>query len=116
MEVADTNGYPSRSAGWPAEPYLIQLGGDIDLANAQPLSDALCSALSRRQRPLVVDLAEVTFIDSSAISMMLAVHEHARALDLSVAWSNPQRQARQALHITGVDRVLDLDDRTTHEV
>jgi anti-anti-sigma factor len=87
-------------------PPEIQLGGEIDLANAVPIGDALCRALSRRQLPLAVDLAEVTSIDASAIAMMLHVHHHAEALGVGVSWTNPRRQARVVLRITAVDHVL----------
>jgi anti-anti-sigma factor len=94
--------------GWTESvvPVDIQLGGEIDITNARALGEALCKSLSRRQLPITVDLAEVTFIDSSAIAMMLHVHKHAEALDASVSWSNPRPQAWQVLHITGVDQVL----------
>jgi anti-sigma B factor antagonist len=95
-------------------PHEIQLGGDVDLANAGPIGDALCKALSRRQLPLVVDLAEVTFIDSSAIAMMLHVHRHAEALGVTVTWTNPCRQACQVMRITGVDQVLGVQSGEPH--
>jgi anti-sigma B factor antagonist len=87
-------------------PHEIQLGGEIDLANAKAIGDALCKALSRGQRPLVVDLADVTFVDSSAIAMMLHVHRHADALGVTVTWSNLRPEARRVIRITGVDEVL----------
>jgi anti-sigma B factor antagonist len=87
-------------------PHEIALSGDIDLSNAGPIGDALCKALSRRQRPLIVDLADVTFIDSSAIGMMCLAHRHAEALGVTVTWTNPRPQACQVIRITGVDQVL----------
>jgi anti-anti-sigma factor len=89
-----------------AVPPEIQLSGDIDLSNAAPIGEALCKALSRRQLPLVVHLGEVTFIDSSAIAMMLLVHRHADALGVTVTWSNPRPQACRVMRITGVDQFL----------
>ena len=64
--------------------------------------------------PLVVDLADVTFIDSSAIAMMVNVHRHADALGVTVAWTNPRRQARQVMRITGVDKVLFVQTSGSH--
>ena len=51
-------------------PLLIELGGDIDLANAAALGDALCEALDRTRSEMVVDLSAVPFIDSRGIAMM----------------------------------------------
>jgi anti-sigma B factor antagonist len=93
-----------------ADAWLVELGGDIDLANATEIRDALCSTLVRRQIPLVVDLSEVTFIDSSAIAMMIAVHRYAGLLSLTVTWRNLRPQGRRVLEITAVDQHLTIVD------
>ena len=54
---------------------LVELGGEIDLANAGALGDAL--RRSTGPLPTVVDLTAVSFIDSSGIAMMLRVHQYA---------------------------------------
>lgn len=87
-------------------PLLIELGGDIDLANAQALGDALCEAIDRTQSEMVVDLSAVPFIDSRGIAMMARVHEHANAQHCSVTWRGLQPWPARALAITGLDAVL----------
>lgn len=48
----------------------VRLSGEIDVANATALTDAL-EAVSEPGRRLVLDMAEVTFIDSSGINVLL---------------------------------------------
>jgi anti-anti-sigma factor len=93
-----------------APPLEILLGGEIDLANAAALGDDLCDAIDRAAgNPIVIDLGEVTFIDSTAITMMIRVHTYAKTSRQSVTWRDLQRAPRRTLEIAGVDRALHLE-------
>jgi anti-sigma B factor antagonist len=99
----------SETAQSSRRPLLIELGGDIDLANAAALGDALCDALERTRSEMVVDLSAVPFIDSRGIAMMARVHEHATRLQCSVTWRGLQPWPAQVVHITGLDAVLFIE-------
>ena len=88
---------------------LVELGGEIDLANAHSLGDALCAALDRTTGPLVVDLSAVSFIDSSGIAMMLRVHEHATALERTVSWRGVAPAPARAFEICGLFDILNIE-------
>jgi anti-sigma B factor antagonist len=86
----------------------IQLGGEIDLGNAGDLGNDLCDAVDRSDSsPVVIDISNVTFIDSSGIAMMLRVHRHANGR--SVTWRGAQPNVLRVLEITRVDTVISLD-------
>jgi anti-anti-sigma factor len=53
--------------------------GDIDLASAQLVRAALSAAFAERVELLVLDLARTTFIDSTAIHMILDCQTRAQA-------------------------------------
>jgi stage II sporulation protein AA (anti-sigma F factor antagonist) len=58
----------------------IALAGEVDIAVQETVRDAVSDALSERPAPeLVIDLREVTFMDSSGISV--AVIETLRAAE-----------------------------------
>ena len=88
---------------------LVELGGEIDLANAGALGDALCGALDRTTGARVVDLTAVSFIDSSGIAMMLRVHQYAANLGRTVSWRGVAPGPARALEICGVFDVLNID-------
>src|SRR3954466_702496 len=90
--------------------YPIQLRGEIDLANAPPIGEALCTALDRAVTPVLVDLAEVSFIDSSGIAMMLRVHKHAVASHRMVWWQGVQPGPSTVFEICALDQVLNFVD------
>ena len=60
-------------------PMRIELAGDIDMANAKSLGDSLCNAIDLTTGGLVVDMTAVAFLDSSAMAMMVRVHQAAVA-------------------------------------
>lgn len=101
------------SAG--AVPYIptsvVELAGEIDLANCEPLGDALCSALDRTVSPMVVDLSAVSFIDSSGMAMMVRVQRQALARHRMLWWRGVQPTPRRALEICGLDGVLNFEDQ-----
>jgi anti-anti-sigma factor len=99
----------SETAQSSRRPLLIELGGDIDLANAAALGDALCEALDRTRSEMVVDLSAVPFIDSRGIAMMARVHEHATRRECSVTWRGLQEWPARVVAITGLDAVLFIE-------
>ena len=94
-------------------PMLIELGGDIDLANAQALGDSLCAAIDRTRSEIVVDLTEVPFLDSSTMAMMVRVHRATAGCESRVTWRGVQPFPARALAIAGLDRTLLFDACST---
>ena len=87
-------------------PSLVELGGDIDLANAQAIADALCEAIDRTSTGLLVDLSAVPFMDSSAMAMLIRVHAHALERGCAVTWRGLQPGPTRVIKITGLDNLL----------
>jgi anti-sigma B factor antagonist len=58
--------------------HVIVVGGELDLNAAPELKAAIGTAIDHGATTLVVDLAGVTFIDSTAIGVLLAARERIR--------------------------------------
>ena len=56
---------------------VVVLAGDIDLAVVPEVRLSIGEALARGADPLVFDLADVTFMDSSGLSVLLSASQHA---------------------------------------
>jgi anti-anti-sigma factor len=51
----------------------LAVGGEVDMATVSPLAATMASILDRPDTPqLVVDFADVTFLDSTGIATLLA--------------------------------------------
>jgi anti-sigma B factor antagonist len=53
------------------ETHMIQLRGELDLANAKTLEAALEQALADGDGHVIVDMTELTFIDSTGIALLV---------------------------------------------
>jgi anti-sigma B factor antagonist len=57
-----------------ADTHVVELQGELDLSTAPHIQAALDAALATGGRFVVVDLGEVSYVDSSTLSVMLAAH------------------------------------------
>jgi anti-sigma B factor antagonist len=88
-----------------AEVWAVE--GEIDIATKARLQTVL-DAVPRSDAPLVLDLAGVTFMDSTGISAMLAIDRAARESGRRLAIVCPEGPVRLILAVTGVEDELPL--------
>ena len=80
---------------------VVYLSGELDMAIADSFCQGLLSSLNG-QRP-VLDLSELTFLDSSGIRAILQL---ARTSGQSVVLRNLRPNVRRVLESTGVNETL----------
>ena len=89
----------------------IAAEGEIDVSCASELRAAIDGALAGEAESIVVDLAQVPYIDSTGIGVLVgAVHRGADA-GVSVRVANPQRNVRRVLEMLGVIGELGIDEQ-----
>jgi anti-anti-sigma factor len=107
------------TAGWPY--LLVQVvprpgraisvtgHGEIDMTTIETLSDTLATVL-RQERPLHIDvnLADVTFMDSSGVNALMACRAVAEPAGCRITISHPRPTVRQVLTVTGVSHLFGL--------
>jgi anti-anti-sigma factor len=85
----------------------LAVGGEVDIATVGPLAEAMTAILHDPQlRRLMVDLGEVTFLDSSGISALVSAYRLAVAGEVGFVVVNCRTNVLRTLEITGVDRIL----------
>jgi anti-anti-sigma factor len=87
---------------------VVRLGGELDLYNADEVRAALGSAAAGNPEYVVVDLAEVEFMDSTALGVFVEAHNSLPNGGLRLA--APQLETRRALLVSGLDRSLNVYD------
>jgi anti-anti-sigma factor len=85
----------------PAGQVRVRLTGEIDMSSVGTLAHAL-AALQRTAPSLVVDLADVTFLDSTGIAVLVIAHRRAVCAGKTLTVVNAQGGVRRVLDITGV--------------
>ncbi|MEV6757531.1 STAS domain-containing protein [Streptomyces sp. NPDC051214] len=91
------------------EPVLIRVCGDLDMDSVPSLTTVLEPVVTKR---VELDLANVTFIDSSGVNALLSHHERSRAAGGRLVVLHPSKAVRQILQLLGVDRLLAEQPRT----
>jgi anti-sigma B factor antagonist len=82
---------------------IVRLAGELDLYNAHVVRDALLEAADERPERIVVDLADVTFLDSTALGVLIEARtklSNRRGFMLAA----PAIEPRRALEVSGLDR------------
>ena len=75
MPISDHNavrgsGVASFAFEQHGEIVVVELYGDVDLGNAAQIGADICHAVSNKALGVVVDLARITYFDSSGIRML----------------------------------------------
>lgn len=89
--------------------YVVKLGGELDLYNAEQVRTTLLEVVGKAPERLVLDLAEVEFIDSTALGALIEARAslpNRRGLLLA----SPNIETRRALQVSGLDRHLPVHD------
>jgi anti-anti-sigma factor len=82
---------------------VLSLAGELDLYNAEEVRAALLDACAGEPKVLVVDLAEVRFIDSTALGVL--IEARSRMADRNgFRLAAPGLETRRALEFSGLDR------------
>ncbi|WP_067970734.1 STAS domain-containing protein [Nocardiopsis trehalosi] len=89
----------------PAGP-VVRVVGDLDYDSADLLRTAVRGLAVAPGALLVLDLAELTFCDSSGITAFIAAREHARSAGGDAALAAVPHNTARILRIVGVDRIL----------
>lgn len=90
--------------------HLIRLVGELDLANADTLESELSEALTNGQDRVVVDMRELTFIDSTGLALLVGALARDEGVGrLRFVPSRAQAVIR-VLELTGLDKRLPLVD------
>jgi anti-anti-sigma factor len=93
-----------------ADTAFIELAGELDLACENGFHVEVASRIaSWRPSTVVVDLRDVTFIDSHGLRMLVELDAAAREDDFDLTLVHAEGQVEKVLRITGLDRLLPLE-------
>jgi len=87
---------------------VLELRGELDLANAAQLDRAIAQAESADRSELLLDLSGVEFIDSTGLRSILAAHEKLGGRGGRLLVTGGQPQVARLLELTGADDYLNI--------
>ncbi|WP_040808207.1 MULTISPECIES: STAS domain-containing protein [Nocardia] len=89
-----------------AEATVLTVAGDVDLATAPALENAVDAALAGTPAALVIDLTAVSFLASAGMAVLVGAHKRAGDTRIAVVADGPAT-SRQ-LKVTSLDQVFAL--------
>jgi anti-sigma B factor antagonist len=89
---------------------IVALHGDVDVAKGLGLRDLLGELLGGPPGPIVVDLSDVRFLDSSGVGLLVTSHRRAKEDGRGFAIAGAGDAVRRTLQLTRTDRILSLHD------
>lgn len=84
----------------------LAVGGELDLATAAQFRTSIGALLGTGCRHVVVDLSEVTFLDSSGLGALVWAAHRMRSAGGEFSVANPNPKILPTLRITGLGHVL----------
>jgi len=90
--------------------FTIGVAGEVDLATAPELKQALAEVTSKGAHGILVDLSSATFIDSTTLGVLMGAVKRLRPEggELAIACHDPN--IRKIFEITLLDRVFNIFD------
>ncbi len=89
-----------------AESNVIPLEGEIDLHVSPRISVTLNAALKEQPRNLVVDLAKVSYIDSSGLAVLIEAMQNVEKYGGKFALAGLQENVKPIFEIARLDQVF----------
>jgi anti-sigma B factor antagonist len=87
---------------------LIAIRGDLDIAASIELRNMLFTPTALSGARLVVDLTDVTFMDTSGIGALVAARRWAVSHQVDFALTCPEGPALRTIRTVGLDKVFNV--------
>jgi anti-sigma B factor antagonist len=101
----------ARSIGDDA--YLIALAGEFDLHAGPEFERRVLEAIGRGASDLLIDLSEVSFIDSTTIGILMRTRKRLAPIGGRVLVVTSDRNILRLFEITALDRMFEIYSRRT---
>jgi len=87
---------------------IVQLAGELDIEGAPLSRRTLGRACAQGQHTIFLDLAGLTFMDSSGVHMIIEAHRHLAAEDRELVIVRAPRHVRRLLELCGLSGILHM--------
>ena len=87
---------------------MVHVGGEIDVYTAPALRERLDEEIERGEHDLVVDLSEVTFMDSTGLGVLVGRLKLIRVHEGAMRLVCDHERVLKVFTITGLDKVFEI--------
>ena len=105
--MQDASGFNVAQLGTDA--YVVAARGEVDVAAAEGLQQALATARDRGAQRLIVDLAAVTFLDSAGLGVLVRCARQLRMNGGELVAVTDDPRILRVFEITGLDGFVRIE-------
>jgi len=87
---------------------VVRAAGELDVNTAPELREQLARLIAADTSLIVVDLADVSFVDSTALSVLVSALKRLRQADGDLELASPNPSVRRVFEITGLTRLFTI--------
>jgi anti-sigma B factor antagonist len=91
-----------------AERHVLAVRGEIDLFTAPELKQVLAESIEAGRHRIIVDLTETTFLDSTALGVLIGAVKRLRGRHGALAIVNVDENIAKTFEITGLDQIFTI--------
>ena len=90
------------------ERHVVAVRGEIDLFTAPELKQVLAESIEGGRIRIIVDLTDTTFLDSTALGVLIGAVKRLRSRDGALAIVNSDENIAKTFEITGHDQIFTI--------
>lgn len=87
---------------------VIHVAGEVDLASAPVLDEQIAALMANEPAQLVIDLSDVTFMDSTGLGVLVKALKRSRETGTQLDVIVTNERVLKVFAITGLDTVLPI--------
>ena len=106
----DRTDSPVKNVRWLETSAVVDVVGDIDLACSTQFQQAVLDVVSQKPAKLVINLAGVSYVDSSGVASLVKILSRARKMGMPFKLAHMNGRVRSVFEITRLDTVFDICD------
>jgi len=88
--------------------HVVAVRGEIDLFTAPELKQKLTDAIESGKNRIVVDLSDTTFLDSTALGVLIGAVKRLRSREGALVIVNVDQNIAKTFEITGLDQIFTI--------
>jgi anti-sigma B factor antagonist len=110
MLERNENETPSLTRPMPRreQPNVLPLEGEIDLHVSPEVAESLCAMIAKKPKRIVVDLASVTYLDSSGLAVFIEAMRNVQDYGGTFALAGVQESVKDMFDIARLDQVFQI--------
>lgn len=86
--------------------WSVELIGDVDIQTSSRLKEELNQLLDQKEADLNIDCANLSYIDSTGLGVLIGVLKRVKKNENEIMISNAQQSIMKLLKITGLDKIF----------